>query len=55
MGRDSVPDTVKKYPKAEFAGCVIVEEGRNYPAAGKVESGIAKWACQSPGCRHRWW
>lgn len=41
-------------PKAEFAGCVIVPEERFYPATGKVESGIAKWACQKPECCHRW-
>jgi hypothetical protein len=50
-----MPDTVDQNPKAEFAGCVIVPEERFYLATGKVESGIAKWACQNPECRHRWW
>lgn len=48
-------DAVEQNPKAEFAGCVIVPEERFNPATGKVESGIAKWACQNPECRHRWW
>lgn len=50
-----MPDTVDQGPKAEFAGCVIVPEERFYPATDKVESGIAKWACQNPEWRHRWW
>ncbi|MDQ0617338.1 hypothetical protein [Arthrobacter globiformis] len=50
-----MPDVIERYPKAEFAGCVIVPEERIYFATGKVESGIAKWACQNNECRHRWW
>lgn len=37
-----VPNILEQYQKAEFAGCVIMPEERIYPAAGKVESGIAK-------------
>lgn len=48
-------DTVEQNPKAEFAGCVMMEEVRIYPATGKVEMGVPKWACQNPECRHRWW
>lgn len=50
-----MPDVMEQNPKAEFAGCVIVPEVRIYPATGKAEGGIAKWACQNPECRHRWW
>ena len=50
-----MPDVIEQYPKAEFAGCAIVPEDRFYFATGKVESGIAKWACQNDECRHRWW
>jgi hypothetical protein len=44
-----MPDVMEQYSKAEFAGCVIVPEERIYLATGKVESGIAKWACQNDG------
>ncbi|MCO4236908.1 hypothetical protein NG702_05630 [Pseudarthrobacter sp. MDT3-28] len=50
-----MPDAREQYPKAEFAGCVMMEELRVYPATGKVETGVPKWACQNPECRHRWW
>ena len=50
-----MPDTVEQNPKAEFAGCVMMEELRIYPATGKVEMGVPKWACQNPECCHRWW
>ena len=50
-----MPDAWEEYPKAEFAGCVIMEELRIYPATGKVEMGVPKWACQNSECRHRWW
>lgn len=50
-----MPDTVERYPKAEFAGCVVMDEQRIYPATGHIEWGLPKWACQDPGCRHRWW
>jgi hypothetical protein len=50
-----MPDVRDEYPKAEFAGCVIVDEERIYAASGKVERGVATWACQSLECRHRWW
>jgi hypothetical protein len=50
-----MPDDIAKYEKAEFAGCVIFEEQRIYPATGYVEWGRPKWACQNQGCRHRWW
>jgi hypothetical protein len=42
-------------PKTEFAGCIVMDEMRVYPATGKVEFGLPKWACQNPECRHRWW
>jgi hypothetical protein len=48
-----MPDLIEQYPKAEFAGRVIVEEERVYLSTGQVERGIAKWACQSDKCRHR--
>jgi hypothetical protein len=50
-----MPDVRDQYPKAEFAGCVILDEHRIYPATGKVEWGTPNWACQNPNCRHRWW
>ena len=50
-----MPDVMEQYPKAEFAGCVVMEEQRLYPTTGHVEWGVPKWACQDPGCRHRWW
>lgn len=50
-----MPDVRGQYPKAEFAGCVIVEENRVYPATGKVEWRTPNWACQNDECRHRWW
>ncbi|MDQ0733112.1 hypothetical protein [Arthrobacter sp. B1I2] len=50
-----MPDTREQFPKAEFAGCGMMEELRVYPATGKVEMGVPKWACQNPECRHRWW
>lgn len=49
------PDVMADFPKTEFAGCCVVEEIRIYPATGKVESGLPKWACQNRECRHRWW
>ena len=42
-------------PKTEFAGCILMDEMRVYPATGKIEFGLPKWACQNPECRHRWW
>jgi hypothetical protein len=50
-----VPSARQEMSKTEFAGCVIVEEQRIYPATGNVERGTPKWACQNPECRHRWW
>ena len=50
-----MPDDMAEHPKTEFAGCCLTEEVRIYPATGKVESGVPKWACQNPECRHRWW
>ena len=50
-----MPDTREQYPKAEFAGCVVLTEERYYPRTGKTELGVPKWACQSEGCRHYWW
>jgi hypothetical protein len=50
-----LPDTMEQYPKAEFAGCVVLEELRIYPSTGKVESGVPEWSCQNPACGHRWW
>jgi hypothetical protein len=50
-----MPDVMEEYPKAEFAGCVVMEEQRLYPTTGHVEWGVLRWACQSPRCRHRWW
>ena len=50
-----MPDLKEQYPKAEFAGCMVMEERRLNPATGQEEWGQPKWACQSPRCRHRWW
>jgi hypothetical protein len=50
-----MPGDMEEYEKADFAGCIIVEEERIYTATGKVERGIAKWACQNAECGHRWW
>jgi hypothetical protein len=50
-----MPPARQEMSETEFAGCVIVEEQRIYPATGKVEWGTPKWACQNPECRHRWW
>jgi hypothetical protein len=50
-----MPDARETMPKTEFAGCVITDEMRVYPATGKVEVGTLEWACQNPECRHRWW
>lgn len=50
-----MPDVRDQYPKTEFAGCVMVQEQRVYPATGNVEWGTPNWACQNPDCRHRWW
>jgi hypothetical protein len=50
-----MPEAREQYPKAEFAGCVMVEEQRIYLATGKVEWGTPDWACQNPECGHRWW
>jgi hypothetical protein len=50
-----MPDDMVKYEKVEFAGCIIFEEQRIYPASGYVEWGTPKWACQNQGCGHRWW
>ncbi|MFF1384663.1 hypothetical protein ACFVWT_13965 [Arthrobacter sp. NPDC058288] len=47
--REAMPENT------EFAGCCIDMEIREYPATGKTEMGIPKWACQNPECRHRWW
>lgn len=50
-----MPEVMAEHPKTEFAGCCLTEEVRIYPATGMVESGVPKWACQNPECRHRWW
>lgn len=50
-----MPDVREQYPKAEFAGCVILEEQRLDPATGQIEWGTPDWACQNDDCRHRWW
>ena len=50
-----MPDVRTQYPNTVFEGCVVMEEMRIYPATGKVESGVPRWACQNPECRHRWW
>ncbi len=47
--REAMPENI------EFAGCCIDMVVREYPATGNVEYGTPKWACQNPGCRHRWW
>ena len=49
------PEDRETMPKTEFAGCCVDMEIREYPATGKTEIGIPKWACQNPECRHRWW
>lgn len=50
-----MPDAVEQYPKAEFAGCVVMDEQRIHPVTGHVEWGLPTWACQNSECRHRWW
>jgi hypothetical protein len=50
-----MPSARNAMPKTEFAGCIVMDEMRVYPATGKVEFGLPKWACQNPECRHRWW
>jgi hypothetical protein len=50
-----MPDVMAENPKTEFAGCCMDYEARVYPATGKVEMGLPKWACQNAECRHRWW
>lgn len=50
-----MPSARQTMPKTEFAGCIVMDEMRVYPATGKVEFGLPKWACQSSECRHRWW
>ncbi|WP_144672869.1 hypothetical protein [Arthrobacter sp. U41] len=50
-----MPSARQAMPNTEFAGCVVVDEMRVYPATGKVEFGTPEWACQNPECRHRWW
>ena len=50
-----MPDVREQYPKAVFAGCVVMEEERLYPATGIVERGVPEWACRNPMCGHRWW
>lgn len=50
-----MPDILEEHPKTEYAGCVVMEEVRIYPATGKVEIGVPQWACQNPDSRHRWW
>lgn len=35
-----MPDTAEQYPKPEFAGCVVIDEQRTYPATGHVEWGL---------------
>ena len=50
-----MPSARNAMPKTEFAGCIVMDEMLVYPATGKVEFGLPKWACQNPECRHRWW
>lgn len=50
-----MPDVREQYPKAEFAGCVMMDEQRIYPSTGHIEWGTPKWACQNAECAHRWW
>lgn len=50
-----MPSDRREMPKTEFAGCAIMVEERIHPTTGNVELGTAKWACQDPECRHRWW
>lgn len=50
-----MPDVREQYPKAEFAGCVMMDEQRIYPSTGHIEWGTPKWACQNAECGHRWW
>lgn len=49
------PDAYEESPETFFAGCCIDHQTRVYPATGKVEHGVPKWACQNELCRHRWW
>jgi hypothetical protein len=34
-----------------YRAAILVGAG----TTGQVESGVPKWACQTPECRHRWW
>ena len=50
-----MPSARQEMPKTEFAGCMIVEEERIYPATGKVEMGHTKMGVPEPGVPSRWW
>ncbi len=52
---DMMPDERALMPKTEFPGCCLEMVVRSNPRTGEPEMGIAKWECQNPECRHRWW